>query len=57
MGNAHIGVFRKAAQSLIRPWALILGGRLDGTNIWVDYYQYVYLSPRPTLYRTEFEYY
>jgi len=33
MGNAHIGVFRKAAQSLIRPWALILGGRLDGTNI------------------------
>jgi len=53
MGNAHIGVFRKAAQSLVRPWALILGGCLYGVNIWVEYYRYVYLSPyavRPTLY-------
>ena len=24
------GVFRKAAQSLVRPWAVILGGRLCG---------------------------
>jgi len=27
------GVFRKAAQSLVRPWALILRGRLYGANI------------------------
>jgi len=27
------GVFRKAAQSLVRPWTLILGGRLYGAKI------------------------
>jgi len=27
------GVFGKAAQTLVRPWALILGGRLYGANI------------------------
>jgi len=50
--------FSESCQSLVRPWALILGGRLYGTNIWVEYYRYLYLSPytiRPTLYRTEFE--
>jgi len=31
------GVFRKASQSLVRPWALILGGRLYGANICVEY--------------------
>ena len=54
------GFFRKASQSLVRPWALILGGRLYGANVWVEYYRYLYLSPytvRPTLYRSEFEYY
>ena len=37
----------------VRPWALILGGRLYGANIWVEYRYYLYLSPytvRPTLY-------
>ena len=29
----HTGVFRRAAQSLVRPWALILGGRLYGASI------------------------
>jgi len=28
--KSDTGVFRKAAQSLVRPWALILGGRLYG---------------------------
>ena len=46
-------VFRKSAQSLVCPWALILGGRLYGANIWVECRYYLYLSPymvRPTLY-------
>ena len=50
----HTGVFRKSTQSLVRPWVLILGGRLYGANIWVEYRYYSYLSPytvRPTLYR------
>jgi len=37
----------------VRPWALSLGGRLYGANIWVEYRYYLYLSPhtvRPTLY-------
>jgi len=29
----HTGVFRRAAQSLVRPWALILGWRLYGASI------------------------
>jgi len=37
--TAYTGVFRKADQSLVRPWALILGGRLYGANIWVEYYR------------------
>ena len=35
----HTGVFRRAAQSLVRPWALILGGRLYGASIWVEYHR------------------
>ena len=46
------GVFRKAAQSLVRPWALILGGRSYGANISVEYYLYLFpYTVRPTLYR------
>jgi len=37
--HPNTGVFRKPAQSLIHPWALILGGRLYGANIWVEYYR------------------
>ena len=53
IGLIYTGVFRKSAQSLVRPWALILGGRLYGANIWVEYRYYLHLSPhtvRPTLY-------
>ena len=39
LGKQSTGVFRKAAQCLVRPWALILGGRLYGANIWVEYYR------------------
>ena len=49
-GPNTTGAFRKA-QSLVRPSALILGGRLYGANIWVDY-RYYFLSRytvRPTL--------
>ena len=42
-GSNTTGVFRKATQSLVRPWALILGGRLCGANIWVEY-RYYFLS-------------
>jgi len=46
------GVFWKAAQSLVRPWALILGGRLYGAKISVEYYLYLFpYTVRPTLYR------
>jgi len=51
--NKSTGVFRKSSQSLVRPWALILGGRIYGANIWVEYRYYLYLSRytvRPTLY-------
>ena len=34
----NTGVFRKAAHSLVCPWALILGGRLYGAKISVEYY-------------------
>ena len=45
-------VFRKAAQSLVRPWALILGGRLYSAKISVEYYLYLFpYTVRPTLYR------
>jgi len=45
-------IFRKAAQSLVRPWALILRGRLYGANISVEYYSYLFpYTVRPTLYR------
>ena len=30
--NLAIGVFRKAVQSLVRPWALFSGGRLYGAK-------------------------
>jgi len=30
---AYYWGFQKAAQSLVRPWALILGGRLYGAKI------------------------
>jgi len=35
VSHFNTGVFRKAAQSLVCRWALILGGRLYGANIWV----------------------
>ena len=41
LGKQSTGVFRKAAQCLVRPWALILGGRLYGANIWVEHYLYL----------------
>jgi len=45
------GVFRKAAQSLVRPWVLIFGGRLYGAKISVEYYLYLFpYTVRPTLY-------
>ena len=44
-------VFRKAAQSIVCPWALILGGRLYGGKISVEYYLYLILyMVRPMLY-------
>jgi len=55
-----IGVFRKSAQSLVRPWALIFGGRLYGANIWVEYYRTGICTCHLTRYvqrYTEFEYY
>jgi len=36
------GVFRKAAQFLVHPWALILGGRLYGVKISVEYDLYLF---------------
>jgi len=51
-GPNTTGVFRKAARSLVRPWALILDGRIYGANIWVEYWYY-FLSRYtvcPTLY-------
>jgi len=46
------GVFRKAAQSLVRLWALVLGGRLYGAKISIEYYLYLFpYTVRPTLYR------
>ena len=48
----NTGVFRKSAQSLVRPWELISGGRLYGANISVEYY--LHLLPytvRPMLCR------
>jgi len=46
------GVFRKAAQALVRPCALILGERLYGAKISVEYYLYLFpYTVRPTLYR------
>jgi len=48
----HTGVFWKAAQSSVRPWALILGGHLYGAKISVEYYLYLFpYTVRPTLYR------
>ena len=45
------GVFRKAAQSLVRPWALILGGCFYGAKISVEYDLYLFpYTVRPTLY-------
>ena len=50
--QSDTGVFRKAAQSLVRPWALILGGRLYGAKISVEYDLYLFpYTVRPTLYR------
>jgi len=50
--SAHTGVFRNAAQSLDRPWALILGGRLYGAMISVEYCFYLFpYTVCPTLYR------
>ena len=52
LGSSEVPVFRKAAQSLVRPWALILGGRLYGAKISVENYLYLFpYTVRPTLYR------
>ena len=50
--NAQYRGFRKAAQSLVHPWALILGGPLYGAKISVEYDLYLFpYTVRPTLYR------
>jgi len=47
----HTGVFQKTAQPLVWPWALILGGRLYGAKISVEYYLYLFPHKvRQTLY-------
>jgi len=52
LANSATGVFRKAAQSLVRSRALILGGRLNGAKISIEYYLYLFpYTVRPTLYR------
>jgi len=52
MYDPYTGVFRKATQSLVHPWALILGGRLYGAKISVEYYLYLFpYMVRPMLYR------
>jgi len=38
------GVFGKDAQSLVRQWVLISGGRLYGAKISVEYYLYLFPS-------------